>query len=505
MAAVSSWQSYFIEETVRVLAQSTRWFRYLGDTEWLNGTLPATDPRTPIKALALAPELALFEFQVPARGNAIDLLQTGFLILTYWFDGPLRLHDLLRFNDRFRQLTHGFPRLDDAGALEAPFHHQFFDILRSSNEQRKPEAAADHAEMPGFWHWARLLRTPIETNDRQSLRLMSDAHFKVMRQWACGELSPSAPRSQVLPFNPMVYADTRTYVWTCAALADSGQVSVAWGEEKQAWHERADWTRLLNIDAPPPPGGLMHERATEFERRFTGARSYRRWAHFGTLYGFTYHSGAALCTVPPRNDPPVVAHFRLHYFQIALLMLYLRVSLFRFSNRLSSQTPGPRDRALSDWSHHFESLRLALVRLVNRYEFPLLSNQQQAIEMYALMREHMDVDKLFEEVRNEVQASQEFLTQQSERTRSLGLGVIATLGLPLAATTLLLGDKLLTGGQVDASMSSTAKLTIIALILMLCIIGAVFVDKLNWGWRWLAHRIKQVGRWVWARIISALG
>ena len=63
-------------------------------------------------------------------------------------------------------------------------------------------------------------------------------------------------------------------------------------------------------------------------------RTYRRWAHYGTLYGYTYHSGTMLSG--PSYEPPTCQHFKEFYFEQALLMLYIRVGLFRFSKELTS-------------------------------------------------------------------------------------------------------------------------------------------------------------------------
>ena len=51
-------------------------------------------------------------------------------------------------------------------------------------------------------------------------------------------------------------------------------------------------------------------------------------------------------------------------------------------------------QALKQWRQAFQSLRRDFAMFTNLYEFPLLSNQQQGVEMYEKARENMDVGQL---------------------------------------------------------------------------------------------------------------
>ena len=118
----------------------------------------------------------------------------------------------------------------------------------------------------------------------------------------------------------------------------------------------------------------------KFERRWAKERTYHRWEELGTWYGFNYHSGVMIG--PPFNTPhdtPIWRHFRQMYFDTALLLLYIRVTLFRFSRQLTKIT-SEYDITESKSHKVFQCLRADFTTFTIRYQFPLLSNQQQAIE-----------------------------------------------------------------------------------------------------------------------------
>jgi hypothetical protein len=151
-------------------------------------------------------------------------------------------------------------------------------------------------------------------------------------------------------------------------------------------------------------------------------------------------------------DPPLWRHFREMYFDQVLLILYIRMVLFRFSTQLSLISAHARDShhfSWSDWGEDFERLRQDFALFTNLYQFPLLSNQQQGIEMYALARKCMDVDDLFREVKEEIQGTTDYLMQKRAQEQadvsnrlaqtSSRLSWLGFIGLPVALGLSFLG------------------------------------------------------------------
>jgi hypothetical protein len=202
--------------------------------------------------------------------------------------------------------------------------------------------------------------------------------------------------------------------------------------------------KLLNVDKPGNDEWATHENITRFEQKWAEDRTYLRWAEGESFYGFNYHSGAMLG--PEWSDPPLWKHFGQMYFDQVLILLYLRVALFRFSTELSKISARARNigyrRGVELLRGEFQNLRLTFALFQNLYQFPLLSNQQQGVEMYTLARQHLDVNDLFCEVQEEIHSSHEFLAVEEAGKLSkvtARLTVVATVGLILGLVFSFLG------------------------------------------------------------------
>jgi hypothetical protein len=87
---------------------------------------------------------------------------------------------------------------------------------------------------------------------------------------------------------------------------------------------------------------------------------------------------------------------------------------------------------MRQWRDRFESLRWQFALFTNLYKFPLISNQQQAIEMYSLARRHLDVDELFQEVEEEIRSSHEFLDVSTSSKLNHRVSVLTWVAVALA-------------------------------------------------------------------------
>jgi len=118
-----------------------------------------------------------------------------------------------------------------------------------------------------------------------------------------------------------------------------------------------------------------------------------------------------------------------------------RISAEALEKKIGDDTTG--------WLEDFQRLRESFTLFTNLYQFPFLSNQQQAIEMYTLARKHMDIDDLFKEIQQEVNSNHEYLsikqaTRQTDTTTRLT--VVATIGFVLAMATGFLGMNIIVAG-----------------------------------------------------------
>lgn len=406
---------YHTKETSKSLFDHASWWRlYEGEAETATRQYDAKfyDGRT-LRLSVPAPQIVLFEYREPNDGRLVkkDVLGTGFLFVDVYFDSndpAPSLNNLLQLNELFRYRREPFESHASEKRIEEIIKTE---ALRFGDIKGAIKSVYDR--------WEHLLEIPIRVGKDEKGK-----HYNL--------LASDASQSSTNYDRPSwdIYADNRNYVWTCAVVKKSSYFG--------------HWVKLLNADLPPMPedGELDPRRLeveaagiTSFERKWAEDHTYKRWERFGTLYGFTSHSGAVLAQ--PCDHLPLWRHFRQMYFDQVLLLLYLRVSLFRFSEaltRISAEARG-EEKDDEEWQREFESLRRSFTLFTNLYQFPLISNQQQGVEMYALAREKMDITSLYEEVKEEVHRSHEYFhqLQQQKQTRvTVRLTWVATVGLVLS-------------------------------------------------------------------------
>lgn len=356
-----------------------------------------------------------------------NVLRVGFLVVELYFpeqDGIApSLDNLLELNELFRYWQHPFAGHEDEDG-------KYKTLLRNlpvGFSGIKICAMSDSLRLY-FERWAGLLEAPVKDDDGNLFELFP-------REWM-EKAKLSISDEEVRFPGWAIYSDNRAFAWTCAITENGGEALRERFEmpDGKAWNF-GHWIRLLNADLPGSSTDETH-KSRDFEKEWAEERTYKRWEEWGTFYGFSYHCGAMLG--PAVKDPPLWEHFRQMYFDQTLLILYIRVTLFRFSmelNRISADALDEDGGKFADWRNEFQRLRWSFALFTNLYQFPLFSNQQQAIEMYSLARKYMDIDDLFVEVKEEIKDCHEYLvikeeTEQSSNTMKLTW--IATIALPIS-------------------------------------------------------------------------
>ncbi len=368
-----------------------------------------------------------------------NILRTGFLVLELYFPEHNCIYptidNLLEMNELFRYWQQPFDRHEDKKGYKKllanlPFIHGSAETI--SQKQNPLELY--------FERWASLLDIPVRDEQGKHWQLFPQQWMQNARKFVSGEEGTSPGWA--------IYSDNRTFVWTCAIMQNGGnELRTLFNKAKGKASDFGHWIKLLNVDQPGK-NIIDSNKYTQFEKKWAKERTYKRWEEDGTFYGFNYHCGAMIG--PPFKELPLWKHFGQMYYDQILLLLYIRVALFRFSmrlNRISAEALESSDDA--EWLEKFQQLREFFTLFTNLYQFPLLSNQQQAIEMYALARKHMDIDDLFKEIQQEVNSNHEYLstkqaTMQAEITTRLT--VVATIGLILAIATGFLGMNIIVDG-----------------------------------------------------------
>jgi hypothetical protein len=465
-------ERYLTVETADVLFHRAKWFKLKDSGGNMKFDIPATDRARKFSVSMDPPRLVLFEWPKSIEDSKnnktgkTDVLHTGFLIIELHLDTPSNnptLDDMLRLNELFRYWQQPFPSHQD-GEINGHSYKSFLsDCPCKWGSSEKLGGKGEPVELY-FDRWASFLEIPVFEGNNYYELFPADWRQGARDKVAKG-LHMNSPKKDWL-----VYADNRTFVWTCAIMGDGGselrRVFRFLDEEGKPW-KFGHWIRLLNVDLPGKDWIATHG-STEFERTWAEERTYKRWEEWGTFYGFSYHSGAMIG--PPMNDTeetprenkgsPLWKHFREMYFDQVLLLLYLRITLFRFSMELNKISGNARDTGAEEgeevWQQDFQDLRWQFALFANLYQFPLLSNQQQGIEMYPIARKCLDVDELFEEIEKEIHSSHDYLAvKQAQKQADImtRLTVVAAFGLAFALTMSFFGMNIIIDGLKDGTPS----------------------------------------------------
>jgi hypothetical protein len=459
------------------------------------------------------PTVVLFEAEnawMPKKSDE-PLFQIGFLILDCTLHGEMKegvkegnahevlqlgLEDLMEFNERARCLWNPWktyqsdymrimgncPHLWPAGKapasvvawqrsiltpkqMLAPEHDQ---DAQEAFEKLAAEGGDQCAEIRSFVGlWSAALGYPISGGSKR--RWLTDfAMRESARTWtsscsvaANGAASvsndatpiPTTARESETHTGWLAGTDYRAFVWTSAYICDSPSRGYSGPPDRPEMY--GHWVKFLNVDSigkywSDPDNVESDARATStFEQGWARPRTYLRWAHYGTYYGVSPHSGAMLTNYSD-PEPQYDRHFRTLYFDQMLLLLYLRTVAFQLSIRLAylgaefkdHMAKAHRNKDKGDeirkYRGQFRDIRQFFMSFATLYQFPLLSTQQQGVELYTMFRHFMDVDDLFRDVSDEIDAWDRVMAQHNEETVNSRVSFIAYIGLPVAMTTLLL-------------------------------------------------------------------
>jgi len=447
---------YLTIETANVLFERARWFELSSDAKACLEPVTCDVPLVSgtFSVAMSRPRIVLFELpksekasQSSARDacpTADDLLATGFLLVDLYFPEqddhqPPAIDDLLRLNELFRYCRVPFKgHTEKYGTTLNAFAFRYSLPVAPSDSNEGNAGKNERSSDVYHDRWANLLDYPLRLDDDGSLFRLFPGNWQL-----------NAAKSQSNPLYGsgrdsrgwVIHADNRAFVWTCAVVPEGTfalQTEIG-APVAVAPHSLGHWVKLLNVD--PPGGSAAETHATSsFEQTWAEVRTYRRWEHAGTAYGFTTHSGALMV-----GQGHYATNFADMYFDQTLLLLFLRATTFRFSESLSRLSADMRSRQgilAEELRERFDTLRREFALFTNLYQFPLVSNQQQGLELYTLARKSLDVDDLFREVQQEIESTHSYIelrdTQRQTQTTTL-LSYIGAFGLALGLAMAFLG------------------------------------------------------------------
>lgn len=519
-------RKYYGPETNALLYKRATWFVLrdpsAGDRKvWRKGRVRSgvgSDPRAYTLAVR-PPALVLFESK---DTPGVDTLSNGFLILDFFFPNPADAPtpaDLLVLNEVARYWRCPFP---GHAAKHWPLLRDLKKLLTGDRWLPEDEPRNESDERGGLTlstryvyehRWMSLLDMPIEGGLRIG-GLGNPASNDVFPPWMINPddraftLTFAALETGVEPTKDVVPAMDLKQVW---GPTDAILKACAPGKVNEGW-----WLRLLNVDRVARQDFDLN--TSDFEREWLKKRTYTRWLHYGTLYGFSEHSFAALCgpgweegddkatARRGHGEPELAEHAATLYTDMTLLVLYLRCTIFRLSASLHGVSCTARDRGAGTWRERrrvrkaFGELRWQFFYLENLYQFPVLSNQQQHLEMFAKQREILDIAPLYDEVAKEIRAGDELFENVLMEERNRHAEMLNVVGAWVAVFGLSLG--LIDGARGAVWSTAFTRWVLdglgvkggesLAETVILFLLGLVIFGIPAWGcwliYRWRSHR-----------------
>ncbi len=224
--------------------------------------------------------------------------------------------------------------------------------------------------------------------------------------------------------------------------------------EKSQTLSRADYVRLALSTGPGDSNKLPFSdgELVKFENKYCYDRFFRQSAPLEWPESRYMTCGHTLVVTGSADDDFFVNldhgclnSFRHENFLLFLIAHFHKAALLMFSDRLAKAVSRlDTEDAAAVRSFRLET-RYALetfLRFTHRYWFHVISNQVHVHDLFALCRKHLEADRLYEDVREELKEMSEFLENDAMRRQNetmTRLTVVTTFGLIASIATGFLG------------------------------------------------------------------
>lgn len=234
---------------------------------------------------------------------------------------------------------------------------------------------------------------------------------------------------------------------------------MAWlAMEKPHALTRADHVRLAFASGPGDSAQLpfAEQALADFEKRFCydrfdktcdgRERRSARYMSSGQTFVVTGDATDSLFTDVERG---YLGSFRHEHFLIFMIAHFHKAALLMFSDRLTEMVNKLGDTDPETVRAFRSGTRQALgafLRFTHRYWFEQVSNQELAIDLFRLCRRHLNLDRLYDDIRQEVEEMSQYLETEVLRHQNntvVRLTVVTTFGLIGTVTTGFLGMNIL--------------------------------------------------------------
>ncbi|HPT49704.1 MAG TPA: CorA family divalent cation transporter [Accumulibacter sp.] len=223
---------------------------------------------------------------------------------------------------------------------------------------------------------------------------------------------------------------------------------------------RGDFARLVLVTGPGKRGSSPY--SDQHLDNFEGRYCLDRFWHPGATQPGTrlLSCGHAFVMVGSADDNyfrglenGLLGQFRHQFFLLFLIPHFHKAALLMLSDRLVTalnRLEIGKAESVKQFKRAIREILEVFLRFSHRYWFHEISDQAQARALFALTREHLGTEKLYTELREEIQDMSQYLDSDSLRRQAntvVRLTVVTTAGLVATITTGFLGMNLIEAAQ----------------------------------------------------------
>ncbi|HAQ38289.1 MAG TPA: CorA family divalent cation transporter [Saprospiraceae bacterium] len=172
--------------------------------------------------------------------------------------------------------------------------------------------------------------------------------------------------------------------------------------------------------------------------------TYSRWADYGTFYGINRYSFVCLTDTldnlkkPYVNAAFLVNHLQTIYYKMAELCLVQRACVLRFSQEVAGIS-AMKDNKKIPFTKRVSNLYKQYIKFVNRIYFREVTAQEQGIELYDMMQEHMRIEQNVKDLDNEISELNQYATLLEDQKRNNSLAILTLIGSIFIIPTFIVG------------------------------------------------------------------
>lgn len=202
------------------------------------------------------------------------------------------------------------------------------------------------------------------------------------------------------PYTPIL--DDRMLVFNYTAFPEN------WKSKRSLADRTVFFSHLLWVDNPETD----FRYDANFVKQLLDKHTYKRWSHFGTMIGFSRYSGAFLYF---GHAEFLYRPFVSMYYQMFILIVFYRARLIRFSDEVSKIAVdfpiGKRQSKTKylDFLTKLRELHSRFMKFMNIYWFREVTNQDQGIELFKLMRDAFELDTMYDQVKDEIERADQLV------------------------------------------------------------------------------------------------